>query len=294
LESNICKPIFVIGTGRSGSTLFHDLLAYHPQLAWFSSWVNRWPHRSYLAAAARLVDLPLVGPRLRRWAPHPTEAYNIWDACYQGFSRPFRTLRADDVTPVAKQSIRQQVLLHLRYQRKPRFITKYTGWSRIGFLNEIFPDAIFIHVLRDGRAVANSLLQVHFWHGWWGPYNWRWGLLLPEDQEVWERYDRSFVVLAGLQWKIVVQETRSSSELLPSSRFLELKYEEVVQRPIEVMQEVVRFCDLEWTPAFERSVRSMPIRDSIDKWRKDLTPSQQQQLCESLGNYLQELGYVVP
>jgi len=39
-------------------------------------------------------------------------------------------------------------------QKKPVFIHKYTGWSRIAFFKEIFPEARFVHVIRDGRAVA--------------------------------------------------------------------------------------------------------------------------------------------
>ena len=39
----IDRPVFVIGTGRSGTTLFHEPMAYHPQLAWFSNWSRRYP-----------------------------------------------------------------------------------------------------------------------------------------------------------------------------------------------------------------------------------------------------------
>jgi hypothetical protein len=71
---------------------------------------------------------------------------------------------------------------------------------RISFLYAIFPDARFVHVLRDGRAVANSRLNASFWKGWHGLNIW--GGQMPEHyRQEWERHRRSFVALAGIEWK---------------------------------------------------------------------------------------------
>jgi len=43
---------------------------------------------------------------------------------------------------------------------------------RIGFLQAIFPDAKFIHIVRDGCAVANSRMNAPFWKGWQGLNTW--------------------------------------------------------------------------------------------------------------------------
>jgi len=256
--------------------------------------MNRYPRWPRLARAGRLRDLPLVRRIAHcRWLPQPSEAYNVWDACYPGFSTPCRTLRADDVTPWAKQAVRRQVALCLRYHGRSRFLGKLTGWSRIGFLNEIFPDALFIHLLRDGRAVASSLLRVGFWWGWRGPHEWRWGLLSPEDEAVWRKYDYSFVILAGLQWKTVVQEIRASSQLLSSDRFLEIRYEDAVRNPVTVIREVSQFCDLDWPASFNRHVRSLRVEDVTNRWQRDLTEPQQEQLNDVLADCLATFGYEV-
>ncbi|GAJ21506.1 unnamed protein product, partial [marine sediment metagenome] len=81
---------------------------------------------------------------------------------------------------------------------------KLTGWSRIEYIKELFPDAKFIHILRDGRGVANSLINVDFWKGWEGPHKWRWGMLNEEKMKEWNKYDQSFVILAAMEWKILV------------------------------------------------------------------------------------------
>lgn len=54
-------------------------------------------------------------------------------------------------------------------KKRNRLLFKITGWPRVGFLHEIFEDAKFIHLIRDGRAVAYSLLQQPWWEGWRGP-----------------------------------------------------------------------------------------------------------------------------
>ena len=74
----------------------------------------------------------------------------------------------------------------LLVRKRNRLLIKITGWPRIGYLNEIFSDAKFIHILRDGRAVANSLINVEFWRGWQCPQNWRFGRLTEKQQKEWE------------------------------------------------------------------------------------------------------------
>jgi hypothetical protein len=99
-------------------------------------------------------------------------------ALFTGFRRPCRDLLPQDVTLKKKEAI-QNVVAQMLTRKRNRLVVKITGWPRIGFLKEIFPDAKFIHILRDGRAVANSYINVPFWWGWRGLANWRWGPLTP-------------------------------------------------------------------------------------------------------------------
>src|SRR3712207_7426845 len=66
--------------------------------------------------------------------------------------------------------------------RRPPRSTLFPYTTLFRSLSEIFKDAKFIHLMRDGRAVANSLLHVYFWSGWKGPGNWGWGQLSPAQQ----------------------------------------------------------------------------------------------------------------
>ncbi|HVW38502.1 MAG TPA: sulfotransferase [Pirellulales bacterium] len=56
------RPIFIIGTGRCGSTILHQMFSCHPQIAFLSGLCLLYPDRpEYNRRAMRLLDAPLVG-----------------------------------------------------------------------------------------------------------------------------------------------------------------------------------------------------------------------------------------
>jgi len=171
-------------------------------------------------------------------------------------------------------------------------LVKIAGWSRIGFLDAIFEGTKFVHILRDGRSVTNSLLHVDFWRGWQGPQNWNSGLLSPEDQALWDRHGRSFVALSALQWKIRSRAIESARQKLDPARFIEVKYEVFCRQPLEVCREVLEFAELPPSSAFERHVKSANIKDS-NRWRDDLTAAQQAIVEDILRDDLVRHGYEV-
>jgi hypothetical protein len=178
--------------------------------------------------------------------------------------------------------------------KRNRLLIKITGWPRIGFLQEIFEDVKFIHIVRDGRAVASSLLHVNFWRGWYGPQGWRAGLLSPEDQATWESYDRSFTALAGLEWRIQMRAIDAARRTLDPKRFFEVKYEAFCEQPVETYRRVLEFAELPDSAEFERHVRAASIRSTSNRWRDDLAPGQQAILDDLLREDLLRYGYDDP
>ena len=287
--TTISKPIIIVGTGRCGSTVFHRLLASHPKVMWLSGFCDRYPTRPALNRRAVLaVNHPLLRPILRRKV-QPGECYKFWEKHAFGFSEPCRDLLRTDVSARVKKQVRA-VMGEMLTLERDRLLIKITGWPRIGYLDEIFPDARFVHIKRDGRAVASSLLHVNFWRGWYGPQGWRAGLLSGEDQATWEAYDRSFTVLAGLEWRIQMRAIAAARRTLDPARFLEVKYEDFCDHPREVARQVLDFAELPHAEALERQVQATPIRNS-QRWRDDLTAEQQQLLDDLLRDDLAAHGY---
>ena len=286
----ITKPIIIVGTGRCGSTVFHRLLATHPQLMWLSGFSLKYPTKpTWNKWAVEAMGNPLLrrllGERIR-----PGECYRFWDTYAYGFSEPCRDLVRTDVTARVKKRVRGAIQPMLTPARN-RFLAKITGWPRIGFLNEIFEDAKFIHIIRDGRAVANSLLHVSFWRGWYGPQGWRAGLLSAEDQATWESYDRSFVALAALEWRIQMRAIDAAREKLDPKLFYEVKYEDFCRQPLETYRQVLEFAELPESAELERQVKAASIESTSNRWRDDLTPGQQAILDDLLREDLRRYGY---
>lgn len=290
----ITKPIFIVGTGRCGSTALHRLLARHPQLMWLSGFAEQFPYnpawnRWAVTAVGNPLLRGLLGGRIR-----PGENYGFWYKHAYGFAEPGRDLTREDVTPRVRKQVRR-VLEAMLTRTRSRMLVKLTGWSRIGFLHEIFDDAKFIHIVRDGRAVASSLLHIDSWQwrGWYGPSSWRYGQLSAEDQAAWEACNRSFVALAGLQWRIHSRAVEAARQALDPKLFLEVKYETFCEQPLEVSRRALEFAELEPSSAFDQHVKEASIKNMSSRWRDDLSPEQQALLTGLLREDLLRYGYDV-
>jgi omega-hydroxy-beta-dihydromenaquinone-9 sulfotransferase len=266
----------------------------HPQTMWLSGFAEEFPthpewNRRAVAAMNIGVLRRLLGKRIK-----PGENYGFWYTHAYGFAEPGRDLVAEDVTPRVRRQL-HAVFERMLTRRRNRILIKLTGWSRIGFLDEIFPDAQFIHIVRDGRAVASSYLHINEWQwrGWYGPYSWRYGPLSPEDQATWEASGKSFAALAGLQWRIHTRAIDAARGRIAPGRFLQVRYEDFCEQPLETCRRVVEFAGLERSPAFERHAATTRITDMSNRYRKDLSPAQQALLTDLLREDLVKYGYDV-
>lgn len=290
---NVRKPIFIIGVGRSGSTAFHHLLARHPNLAWLSNLCDKFPanlrlHRTYM----QMVDMPQIGTLLQQRI-FPDEAYFFWNYHCKGFARSCRDLFPEDVTPVTRKHVRQ-VLAAVLTPRRHRLLIKITGWSRMGFLQAIFPDAKFIHILRDARAVVNSLINVPWWQGWKGPQGLHRGELTPEQRAEWDHFDQSFIALAGIEFKVLIDAISQARHYVDERNYTEVRYEDLCADPVRSLHRLTDFCELDWSHQFEQTVRAFPLHNNNYKWQRDLTQQQQTILEAVVRDYTLMYGYEQP
>lgn len=285
------KPIFIVGVGRSGSTVFHQVFSEHPHLAWLSGLCDRYPHQPELnRSLMRAIDFPLFA-QLLKTRIKPSEAYNFWEYYCKGFSRPCRDILAADVTVKNKKNVRN-ALSKILTQKRNRLLVKLTGWPRISLIQEIFNDAKFIHIVRDGRAVVNSMINVNWWEGWKGPHNWRWGELTPSQQAEWEKCDRSFIALAGIEWNILMAAMEKVKLQIKPENFLEIKYENLCDRPIETFNNVLNFNDIAFNCNFQNRILNFNLQNQNFKWKIDLTEQQKIILESVIGENLKKYNYL--
>jgi hypothetical protein len=288
------RPIFITGLGRSGTTIIHTLLSKHPNANWLSLLVAKFPDRLYLNRWLMwTLDIPLLNIYLK-WRFVPLENYPFWDHYYGGFGYPGRDLYESDVDNTTAKGIRR-AFSQLVTGKRNRLLIKITGAPRISFLHAIFPDAKFIHVTRDGRAVAASRMKAPFWTGWKG---WREFSLWPDRMPVhyereWERHQHSFVALAGIEWKAHIDQMREVRRDYPHINIMEVRYESFCADPLNQMQEVARFCELDWNAKFENQMKQEYVSSENSKWQNQFTPEQRAILEDVLRERLIEQGYAI-
>ena len=285
---------FVLGTGRCGSTLVHEVLARHPDVGFLSNVEDVFPG---LRMPGRPNDILFRGapPSLsarRRLRYGPSEGYRVLDRSVSPIiSQSFRDLTASDATPWLAERVTRFFGSRARAQGRRLFLHKFTGWPRARFLHHVFPEARFIHVIRDGRAVANSGLQMP-WFDYAGPMSWRWGPLPAEYADEWERSDRSYVVLAGIAWKMLMDAFEETQKCIHDDLWMEVRYEDLVSDPRTSFTELLRFLGLEWDRPFEaRFARHRFSSTRREAWRQDLSPEDVALLDRSLSDHLHRHGY---
>jgi hypothetical protein len=286
--------VWVVGTGRCGSSLVREILAHHPSVGFFS---NVQDHLRFLPVTGRANGalyraLPYEWTRNRRVRFGPTEGYRLLSArVSRVLVDPFRDVTAADVTPWTAQRFAELFRSEAAAQGRPFFLHKFTGWPRARFIEAVLPGSLFVHVVRDGRAVANSFLQMATWPGYHRP-TWGWGALPAEYEAEWIDSGRSFVVLAGLEWRALMDAFAEARSEIPDDRWLDVRHEDFVRDPVAVTREIVDFVGLPDDPRFDAALRRYPVKASrLDAFRRDLRPHQLVELERVLGPQLARWGY---
>jgi hypothetical protein len=148
-------------------------------------------------------------------------------------------------------------------------------------------------VVRDGRSVANSLIQMAWWYGYLGTSNWKFGELPDKYQQEWDAAGNSFPVLAGIEWKMMMDAFDGTKHIVPPANCMELRYEDMVEQPRQSTKRLLDFVGLEWTRGFESNFSRHSFGANKAGYLKDLSAKDVAQLEESLAHHLRQRGYEV-
>jgi len=282
-------PLFIVGCGRSGTTIVYELLCEHPDLAWFSNYAERWPVFPQLEALTRLRDLGAIRRSPSRFVPLPVEGHALWNRCGPQDARHRNApLTGADVDAEHAQRVRDFVATHVRYHRGRRFINKNTRNSRrVFYLDAIFPDAMFLHVIRDPRAVVASLLAVHWWPDlplWWSED--RTPRALAADGSKPE-------AVAAEHWVRSVERLLADARRLPSSRNLEIRYEAFTESPEAVLSSICAFAGLSSSPRLAGSARRRTVTSQNVKYKSQFGDEELRTVERIVAPLATRLGYRV-
>jgi hypothetical protein len=286
---------FVLGTGRCGSSLVHEVLARHPDIGFVSNVDDRFPALDLKGRWNNEIyrRIPESMTRKGRIRFAPSEAYRILDRQVSPMiSAPARDLVAADAAPWLADRFRAFFQERAMVQGKPAFSHKFTGWPRAGFIDAVFPSARFIHVIRDGRAVAASMVQMPWWRGFEGPDAWGWGPLPATYRKEWEMSGRSFPVLAGVQWKMLIDAFEAARDTIPPERWLDVRYEDFLADPEGTIATIVAFLARPMSPVLGRALGVYKLDASRrNAFRRSLSEGDVAALNSILAGHLERYGY---
>lgn len=303
------RPIFIVGCPRSGTGVLHQLVRLHPRVAWitpFSNgvcgkpWFRRvpprvaWPiewvlHRLPNAMLPPLLRGPYDGSLGLSSVFETHEGHAIWDRALP--DREDHRATAEDVTPDVRTYLRDVVRWHRRYHDRPRLVWKTPKNAfRLQFLHALFPQAYIVHLIRDGRAVAASILKRRRasggLHQWWGvrPPGWRSvRSAAPIEQAAWT-------------WQQCVDQIRADVARFPDGHCQEVHYESFLDAPGQVLRRVFSTADLPPEDFFTaKNQRHLDkVRPPRRTWRTRLREEQIERLEDTIAPTLRECGYGDP
>lgn len=276
-----------------------EIFARHKSLAWLSNYSTHFPGSPWITALHRL-SFAKVGEKrqgqnvsaLNAWLPKPAENYNVWERVFgQDFLYDALAGRAAD--PDAAARMRRYVDHILAAQGRPRFCAKLTGPPRIHFLHSVFPDAVFIDVIRDPRAVVASLLNKKFWLSRGGDAGPFWSNIVSAvaREKAGVSLSGSRVAWTALQWGAVLELTERERQAL-NGRFMRLRYEDFVTRTQEAVDEVTRFLRLDASDEVMRYAKSRNLSDMNYKALDRLSSGDISEIEEMLEPQMKAHGYL--
>lgn len=104
-------------------------------------------------------------------------------------------------------------------------------------------------------------------------------------------HTHSLIEVCGLQWRRSVETCLAATESLPSTKVLQMRYEDLVREPAKEFRMIADFLGIPFTDEFRTIVMNSVRTDSVAKWMKSLTESDMVLLDKHISDLLRSLGY---
>jgi hypothetical protein len=275
--------VFLVGCPRSGTTLLHRLVDANPELAIVHEtlWIPKFYERRIGLTHDGEVT-PELGVRLlehRRFDQLGIDAAEL-DRLLETFAgRPYTEFVSSLFDRFAAQHGKR-----LAGDKSPGYVRS------IPVLHRLWPDARFVHLIRDGRDVCLSAIS------------WKKADRVFRDHATWPNEP---ITTAALWWERSVRLGREAATALPQGLYVEVRYEDVVADPEAECRRVCEFLELDFddamlnfhlgrtrsTPGLTTKRRWLPPTPGLRDWRIDMGEDDVARFEAAAGELLDELGY---
>jgi LPS sulfotransferase NodH len=239
------SPTFLIGAERSGTTLLRLMLSHHPQIAWCNEFEYAIDQVSDDGQFPGMANY-------REWL----KTHRIFQAT--GFQ----------VSPDLSYGELVQSFLRQKQAQEQKPVVGATVHRHFDRLLALWPNARFIHIVRDPRDVARSCIGMG-WAGnvWTGSARWL------EAEQCWEAFKQT----------------------LPGDRYVEISYEELIREPQTVLTQLANFLGVDYDPAMlqynQDTTYEQPDSRFLNQWQRKLGDRDIQLVESRVGDLLLQRGY---
>ncbi len=239
-HGKVDRPIFILGSPRSGTSVFSRYFGQHPELA-------NWSEGHCL-----FDPFYMLQGREHRWTAE--------DASWYGSRR----LRSNIYWFTRFMARSQGLPLHRFTNKLPR------NTLRVPWLLKVFPDACFVHIIRDGRAVVRSMVRVleknkgketKVLGSFARPTGWQ------------EYYQADPYEAHSRQWVGIEQTVQEDLKTVDPSRIFRTKYEDFIIHTRQIMTDICAQFDLR-TDAEAVDRWPVHLENRNVKWPQECTPAQ--------------------
>ena len=294
-------PVFILGHWRSGTTLLHDVMACDPRLAAPTTYECFFPNHFLLTERfiARAFNVFLPKKRPQDDVPVGMERPQEEEFALSilGLGTPYNTLAFPRHGPTDEayldfsgldEAARHQwaegfmwFIRRLTLKHKRRLLLKSPPHTaRLKLLLELFPRARFIHIARDPRAVVPSTIKL-----WRALYSTQ-GLHNPPNLDPWLE---SHVIETFAR---MTQAYEEGSSLVPEGRLVEIRMEDLIAEPLEVLEKIYGRLGLAGfataRPAFEAFLARRGVHSGSVY---QLDPQLEARITGRLAPYMTRFGY---
>ncbi len=240
------SPTFLAGAERSGTTLFRLLVDSHPEI-------------TCLEGIDYVLDAIPTKGRFKTLDEYRTflETQNVWLTAGMTINDDLGSFEA-----VVDDFLTQRMAAAGKDKVAARIRGSYAQALRV------WPDARFVHIVRDPRAVALSTK----------PFEWG-----------------GHVYIGIAKWIEEEKEWIKLTETLPADRHMEIRFEELVTDHVRVLTDVCEFMGVDFTEEMysyvEETDFEMPIPAKADEWRSVITDKETRYVEARVGDLLEERGF---
>jgi len=292
-------PVFVIGHWRTGTTLLHELLIRDDQFSYADTFACLLPHHilfsehlfktygKWLMPDRRPMDNMPFGwdrPQEDEFAlalfglpsTYTDVAFPNRKAVFPG-SLDLSSLKPHELRKWKRTFLHFLKTLTVRDPR--RLVLKSPPHTaRVPVLREMFPDARFVHILRDPYVVFPSTVNL------WKSMARKHGFQTPTGQGLEEKVFQEF--------RIIHERLEEAKPTIPSNRFHELRYEDLVSNPVAEMRKVYEALELE---GFDRALPKLEeyqrLNAGYETNKYQLRDEQRAEITQRWGDLITRQGY---